>query len=306
MDRLSSCYFCGAALDESLAEYPVVPDSLRPATGTQKTVVLCGTCRRKLDAVLDTVVGAVEERADAAVVEASSDATDDRPDSSDTAPTVGAAGDEGTDDVAATLGDDEDILQPVGSDGDDGSSDGIADAMAEEASTESDESPESADAAERDESGDGEKERKYTESRGAGWQRDDDRSSGRGLLSSDSGDSDGDESESAEPSSDGTDESAASGGSDGEPASGGASAGESADDAAESDDAPEVSLSRLENTKVMRLLENREFPVDAEEFVTVATNAYQISREDCEKVLSLANKHDLIHVEDGQIRGGSL
>ncbi|MFC7028724.1 hypothetical protein ACFQH8_17490 [Halomicroarcula sp. GCM10025710] len=46
MDRLSSCYFCGVAHDESLSEYPVVPKQLHPSEDTQRTAVLCSTCRR--------------------------------------------------------------------------------------------------------------------------------------------------------------------------------------------------------------------------------------------------------------------
>jgi len=54
----------------------------------------------------------------------------------------------------------------------------------------------------------------------------------------------------------------------------------------------------LENTKVMRLLQNREFPVDRDDFVTVASSAYEVSPRDCEKVLDLAVEHDLLR-EDG-------
>jgi len=57
MDRFASCYFCGEAFDASLSEYPVVPEALQsPDEGP--TVVLCGTCRRKLGAVVEEVVDA--------------------------------------------------------------------------------------------------------------------------------------------------------------------------------------------------------------------------------------------------------
>ena len=65
MDRLSSCYFCGGALDASLSEYPVVPKELQPADGDSPTVVLCSTCRRKLGAVIEEVVAATEDGAPA-------------------------------------------------------------------------------------------------------------------------------------------------------------------------------------------------------------------------------------------------
>jgi len=57
-------------------------------------------------------------------------------------------------------------------------------------------------------------------------------------------------------------------------------------------------VTRLENSKVMRLLQNREFPVDREGFVNVAANAYEVSEDDCETIIDLAIKHDLI-AKDG-------
>ena len=61
MDRLSSCYFCGGALDASLSEHPVVPPELRSADDEGSTVVLCSTCRRKLGAVVEEVVTAARD-----------------------------------------------------------------------------------------------------------------------------------------------------------------------------------------------------------------------------------------------------
>jgi hypothetical protein len=58
MADLSSCYFCGGAMDVSLREHPIVPAAFSPASGRQTTVVLCGTCERKLERVLDPVVDA--------------------------------------------------------------------------------------------------------------------------------------------------------------------------------------------------------------------------------------------------------
>ena len=62
------------------------------------------------------------------------------------------------------------------------------------------------------------------------------------------------------------------------------------------DDKP--SISALEYNKVMRLLQNREFPVDREEVVTVAANAYQLSEADCLAVIDLAVDRGLL-AEDG-------
>ena len=64
------------------------------------------------------------------------------------------------------------------------------------------------------------------------------------------------------------------------------------------DDKP--SISALEYNKVMRLLQNREFPVDREEIVTVAANAYQLSEADCLAVIDLAIDRGLL-AEDGDV-----
>jgi cell pole-organizing protein PopZ len=60
MDRLASCYFCGDAFDASLSEYPVVPEELQPPEDGP-TVVLCGDCREKLEAVIEEVVAATRD-----------------------------------------------------------------------------------------------------------------------------------------------------------------------------------------------------------------------------------------------------
>lgn len=58
MDTLSSCYFCGTAIDEPLAEYPVVPEPFRADDAT--TATLCPACHQKLETILDTVVEAID------------------------------------------------------------------------------------------------------------------------------------------------------------------------------------------------------------------------------------------------------
>ncbi|MEF8851998.1 MAG: hypothetical protein V5A44_03920 [Haloarculaceae archaeon] len=76
------------------------------------------------------------------------------------------------------------------------------------------------------------------------------------------------------------------------------------DDGQEDDGKRDISLTRLENTNVMRLLQNREFPVEREEFVTVASSAYELSPNHCEKVLDLAVSHDLLRERDGELHAG--
>jgi len=84
---------------------------------------------------------------------------------------------------------------------------------------------------------------------------------------------------------------------------------ESTDQVAETRETEEAvtartTLSALEYNKVMRLLQNREFPVDREEIETVATNAYDLRRSECAEVIDLAVDRGLIEEdeEDGQLR----
>jgi hypothetical protein len=76
-----------------------------------------------------------------------------------------------------------------------------------------------------------------------------------------------------------------------------------ADDAGESqtDRTVRTSISALEYNKVMRLLQNREFPVDREEIEIVASNAYDLSRSDCTKVIDLAIDRGLLDEDGGQL-----
>ncbi|MEF8814147.1 MAG: hypothetical protein V5A55_10060 [Halovenus sp.] len=69
----------------------------------------------------------------------------------------------------------------------------------------------------------------------------------------------------------------------------------------EAGDTAEVSLSALEYNKVMRLLQNREFPVDRAEIETVATNAYDLSQSECAAVIDLAIDRGLLDETDGQL-----
>ena len=66
------------------------------------------------------------------------------------------------------------------------------------------------------------------------------------------------------------------------------------------DDGSEPTLTKLEYNKVMRLLKNRQFPVDRGEIREVATSAYEISPEEFDAVIEAAIERDLIAVENGQ------
>jgi len=94
------------------------------------------------------------------------------------------------------------------------------------------------------------------------------------------------------------------------PDAGAAGDSTAADDPGDADDAEDAEravvegkhdISALEYNKVMRLLQNREFPVDREEIEIVAANAYQVARSDCATVIDVAVDRGLIAEDDGQL-----
>lgn len=242
MDQLASCYFCGGALDVSLSEYPVVPRDLRADGDENKTVVLCGTCRKKLGKIVENVVAAASEPAAGRSFEG-----------------TGFEPDERSETVTADPLFDERNDEPMTNDrGDTGGP--AAPTAGDEAGPESDDSAT--------------------------------------------------QSEPATAASEATPKTESANQSDQPPAEPGATAGSTADTseaesderqrdkAGSNDDGP--TMTRLEYNKVMRLLKNREFPVDRMEIRDVATSAYQISPEEFDAVVEAAIERDLLAEEDGQ------
>jgi len=211
MDRLSSCYFCGGALDASVKAYPVVPKELQSSDGG-RTVVLCRGCREKLATIIEEVVAATES-------DASADGDTSGEQRLEETGFEPIASDDGTE--SDPLGDEQD--------GDTDEDGGLL---------------------------------------GGGSQT----ATDDGAASTDDGTATADDSPTATEAN-----------------------GTAADD---SDDGP--SLTRLEYNKVMRLLQNREFPVDRAEIREVATSAYQISPEEFDAVIEAAIERDLIAERKGQ------
>lgn len=60
MDRLQTCYFCGAAEDDPLREVTVTPRSRRDDPEAQVSLTLCRSCEKKLERVLDGLFDNVE------------------------------------------------------------------------------------------------------------------------------------------------------------------------------------------------------------------------------------------------------
>ncbi|WP_367176479.1 hypothetical protein [Haloarcula rubripromontorii] len=239
MDQLSSCYFCGGALDVSLSEYPVIPKSLDPGTEQQGTVVLCSTCREKLATIVEPAVEAA--KADAReTADPAGDAEAAEPPG-----LLDESGTQTTGEQATTDG----VVEPT----DDGSLLG-ADSASSAGQEQSSQSAETAAAA--------------TES---------------------------DATDTVPPNSTDT-QTAESAESDDTPAT--TETGDT-DRGADSDDSP--SLTKLEYNKVMRLLQNREMPVDRAEIREVAVNAYDIDGEQFDAIIDAAVERDLIGQDKGRL-----
>jgi hypothetical protein len=109
MDTLSSCYFCGTALDEPLQAYPVVPESVRADDDDPTTATLCPACHQKLDTVLDEVLAAVDAGATA------DSAAESPPGDAQTGDDLSADGSTVKDDDDGSTADDDDDA-PTGGD----------------------------------------------------------------------------------------------------------------------------------------------------------------------------------------------
>ncbi len=253
MDRLASCYFCGDAVDAQLQEYSLVTSD-RLETG--RTVVLCPSCRQKLTTVVEDVLDAAIDGG--STTDGPSVDLDDDPLETLEQPT-----DEGH--MTAT------DVEPIDGDGDTPSDDRAADAAAmgdrettddatvagDEATSDNDETAgdepvldgDSAENGPTSDEGSAERESTSGESSSERGSTSDDGSTGQSTAADD-----------AAVRSDSTDE----------------QAGNSQDGA---------DFERAEYNKVVKLLQNREFPVEIEEITVVARSAYGIDRNTTHAIL---------------------
>jgi hypothetical protein len=250
MVEFSDCYFCGTVADD-LEQYPILPAGMDPPEERQRRVVVCPTCREKLDRVIEPVVAFVGEAdADGAAGEPGQEtsSTDveraDAPASGGRDDTTGEASRDGTDQPA-----------PAGTGKDPDTAVTDEDVPAE---TEGEENEDAAPEQRDEEAGDG-----YPEG--------DPSESSRSAQEASSEPGENSQGESSEP-----DRSARE------------ASSEPAELPAEAD-------------QIFRLLGNREFPVDREEIVAVATNAYGVSREEAEAVLEALLDRDRLREENGTL-----
>ena len=233
MGQLSSCYFCGTALDEPVGTYRLGGDD------AGETVTLCAGCAEKLDTLLDAASVVGDVRPENGAEQPSADQ------SSDETPSTISTVVETTGTVDESGGTAGDTTAGGGAESDAASSDGEP--------AESEAEPDLAGGFETKEA--------------TGTAGDD----SNGI----------EESEAAEDEAEVTDTASGAG---------------TAEDAIR-----QSQLSRREFNKVIRLLQNREFPVDRQEFVIVASNAYDLGRSECGAVIDLAVERGIIAEEDGQL-----
>jgi hypothetical protein len=250
MERLSSCYFCGDAVDASVAEYSLVK-SERYDIDTDHRIVLCPTCRRKLTDVIERVVSAVFD--------------DDRD------PEAVAAGPE-DDPMTAT-----DVQAVEADDGLDAAADPLVDVDGtENGATEVEDEGESEDAV-----ADGETAPESAVAEGGA------EAATVGSEGDDESDDDGWAGEADEDDEGATDDETAVGAAAGVEAEAADDEGAAEEDgsAETADEAETTDYEKAEFNKIVRLLQNREFPVEIDELVVVASSAYGIDEPTCHAVI---------------------
>lgn len=274
MPEFSACYFCGMALDAPLAEYPVVPETLHPSADQQRTVVLCPSCRRKLGAVVDAVVGAVDDAPSDASIQQDLEAAGNGGDEDE------AAGGIAVEEVDGHRAVEESTDEPRETDDDGFEFEERMDRIDAEA-VKTDQGTETRDDTADEEHPASEAAADAADGTTAADERDDGGAPDDEAATSDA---------TAAKDTSATDDRVADGPTD-----------DDAEDNNATDGADEPQLTALEYNKVMRLLQNREFPVALEEFKIVATNAYEISDEEFDAIIEAAANRDLIGLEGGKI-----
>ena len=300
MVDLSSCYFCGAAMDVSLREYPVVPDALAPTAQQQETVVLCGTCQRKLGRILEPVTAvATADRTNATTNPAR--AADVDPDG------VVTPAEPDRDDDAAD-GTDDDPAVPTGL------LDAVSDSTTDDSAT-ADDSSTAEDTADADDADDGTP--FEVDDTASVFDDDDTTTDGQDSIFADGTTSipdaenpprtrDGTELGDAVSFSDDTNtserdaERTTDNASNGTNSSNGTNASNgTTNTTSTTNDDPDVDPQTY--NKVVRLLKNRDLPVSRAEIEDVAGSAYAIPDHECEAIIDAAVTRGLVAERDGNL-----
>jgi hypothetical protein len=267
---LRACYFCGSPGDV-LDTYPVVPDRVASDRDDPERVVLCPDCHAKLERVLDDVLGAIDGTADVHGSSAATSASDETGISEEITFDTDPAG--ASPDDARDAGDD-----PADREGADGAP-APTEARDSTAATPGDSETEPADAA--GEAGGGGAEPRDAADDGGAAAADPECD---GEEPADAAREDETEARDDEDTDDaGTEESGDGGGSSG-------------------------SLRGLGNSgtneyrKALRLLQNREFPMPRSDLVDVMSSAYDLTREECDRLVDVAVERDWVVDDEGVLR----
>lgn len=322
MAELSSCYFCGAALDTALERQEVA------ATGGEATtVVLCPSCRRKLVAVLDRTLDAEPDaESDSLLGAAAGDASATPDDPGDDAPAVAdVTPDQGSTTPDATAPESEEHFGIAGEEAGEGDTTGATGGT--DLGTTSDDGGASGGAngatgatavggSDEPIFGTGETDDRSEDGSVGGDGADDETPVGNGTADEAPGETATEvyDAESAaqgrtpvrnaEPDADEGDDADVADGADepdgkGDDADVADSKGDDADepDAVGSPTPPDAET----YNRVVRLLQNRDFPVPTAEIEEVALNAYDIAPEDFRAVIDTAVDRGVLAEDGGQL-----
>jgi hypothetical protein len=289
MSEFASCYFCGTALDAQIEPYPVIPEDA--GTDDRPTVDLCPVCRRKLSKVLDVALSAADDAEVAATpLAAGPDPSPLEADHEDPTAGLGSEDEEpayavepsgeatAVEDTAAAEddGDADDEGDVDSADGDGGEADAVSgtDQAEDGAAVTNAEAPE-------------------TENESADGRSDDDSASAESAA------------ETAE-----ADDAVANGEEPGRATDDGGEAEEpGANDHTEVDDGETAEsesdkpaiLSTPAAQKIIKLLQNRDFPVERGEIEVVASNAYEIPQQDCDDVIEALVSEGYVGERKGEL-----
>ena len=284
MPDLSACYFCGAAADARVREYDVVPETIDETL--QSTATLCPGCREKLETVLATVArgaGPTDEPVDVDLRPVDGEIGD-----ADSAPT-----DDPLDLDSEKLFEPDDPVADAPSDRPEGSTDASsggasggsdeaiafdADAGSTEDSSSDGETDSSANAGAPAETGAGQ-----PADGQAPPDSDAEGAAGSGRSAADA---------SAQPSS------AAGGDPDASGRTDAAAKREGRTDSAADVERPDAQT----YNKIIRLLQNREFPVNRSKFSELATSAYDVDPGECADVIDYAIHRGELREDRGMLK----
>jgi hypothetical protein len=303
MPDLSACYFCGAAADATVCEYDVVPDAVDETL--QSTATLCSGCRAKLETVLSTVARGAAP--DDEPVDAELRAVDADTDTDLGGPAVDQDDEEGsinvnTDDLFGGKSSASETDSFDSAEGEETNAAGQTDAAGR-----ADDDPMSFDAgAESSGAGTGTAESQSASQSNAGQSDPTSPSTETGQSGSAPDAGDGDASRPDDQAAD----AAATGSETGEsvdagPAGQSASAGGGSGTSGGAGGGAAGDVERPDTqtyNRVIRLLQNREFPLNRSEFSEVATSAYDVSPGECARVIDYAIQRGELREDRGMLK----